>query len=165
MKATEHLDLEKIIITSPALGMVTYSLMDAYRIIVVHEARHFQQAKRVTEEKASRISHKRHKSTKRSGRRFVLFCAFLWHSHVMEIKRINTPDAPQPAGHYSQATVYNGLFFVGRQLSIDPATGEKKLGSIEEQTEQALSNVQRNPQGRRAAIGPRAQNEHLERRQ
>ena len=50
MKATEHLDLEKIIITSPALGIVTYSLMDAYRIIVVHEARHFQQAKRVTEE-------------------------------------------------------------------------------------------------------------------
>jgi DinB family protein len=50
MKATEHLDLEKIIITSPALGVVTYSLMDAYRIIVVHEARHFQQAKRVTKE-------------------------------------------------------------------------------------------------------------------
>ncbi|HEX6717968.1 MAG TPA: DinB family protein [Pyrinomonadaceae bacterium] len=52
MKATEHLDLEKIIITSPALGFVTYSVMDAYRVIVVHEARHFQQAKRVTEEAA-----------------------------------------------------------------------------------------------------------------
>jgi len=50
MKATEHLDLERIIITSPALGAITYSLMDAYRIIVVHEHRHFQQAKRVTEE-------------------------------------------------------------------------------------------------------------------
>jgi hypothetical protein len=50
MKATEHLDLEKIIITSPAVAAVTYSLMDAYRIIVVHEHRHFQQAKRVTEE-------------------------------------------------------------------------------------------------------------------
>lgn len=50
MKSTEHLDLEKIVITSPALGAVTYSLMDAYRIIVVHEHRHFQQAKRVTEE-------------------------------------------------------------------------------------------------------------------
>ena len=52
MKATEHLDLEKIIITSPALGAITYSLMDAYRIIVVHEHRHFQQAKRVTDETA-----------------------------------------------------------------------------------------------------------------
>ena len=50
MKATEHLDLEKIVITSPALSVVTYSLLDAYRIIVVHEHRHFQQAKRVTEE-------------------------------------------------------------------------------------------------------------------
>ena len=59
----------------------------------------------------------------------------------MEIKRINTPNAPKAGGHYSQATVYNGLVFVAGQLSIDPATGEKKLGSIEEQTEQALSNV------------------------
>ena len=50
MKSTEHLDLEKVVITSPALGAVTYSVMDAYRIIVVHEHRHFQQAKRVTEE-------------------------------------------------------------------------------------------------------------------
>ena len=59
----------------------------------------------------------------------------------MEIKRINTPNAPKAGGHYSQATVYNGLVFVAGQLSIDPATGEKKLGSIEEQTEQALANV------------------------
>ena len=58
----------------------------------------------------------------------------------MEIKRINTPDAPQPAGHYSQATVYNGLVFVAGQLSIAP-NGEQKLGSIEEQTELALNNV------------------------
>lgn len=59
----------------------------------------------------------------------------------MEIKRIQTPDAPTSAGHYSQAVVYNGLVFVSGQLSIDPATGEHKIGSIEEQTEQALSNV------------------------
>lgn len=50
MKATKHLNLEKIIVTSPAAAAITYSLMDAYRIIVVHEQRHFQQAKRVTEE-------------------------------------------------------------------------------------------------------------------
>jgi 2-iminobutanoate/2-iminopropanoate deaminase len=58
----------------------------------------------------------------------------------MEIKRINTPNAPQPAGHYSQATVHNGFVFVAGQLTIDPS-GEKKLGSIDEQTEQALNNV------------------------
>lgn len=50
MKATSNLDLERIIITSPALSVITYSLMDAYRIIVIHERRHFQQAKRVADE-------------------------------------------------------------------------------------------------------------------
>jgi 2-iminobutanoate/2-iminopropanoate deaminase len=59
----------------------------------------------------------------------------------MNIQRISTSEAPTPAGHYSQAVVYNGLIFVSGQLSIDPKTGEKLLGSIEEQTEQALKNV------------------------
>ncbi len=59
----------------------------------------------------------------------------------MEIKSILTSNAPRPAGHYSQAVVYNGLVFVAGQLSIDPKTGEKKIGTIEEQTELALSNV------------------------
>ena len=34
----------------PIIDNVIYSLMDAYRLIVVHEQRHFQQAKRVIEE-------------------------------------------------------------------------------------------------------------------
>src|SRR5215213_72654 len=59
----------------------------------------------------------------------------------MEITPVHTQDAPTPAGHYSQAVVYNGLVFVAGQLAIDPQTGEKRLGSIEEQTEQALRNV------------------------
>lgn len=52
MRATEHLDLEGTIVTSPIAAPVTYSLMDAFRIIVVHEQRHFQQAKRVMQESA-----------------------------------------------------------------------------------------------------------------
>jgi len=59
----------------------------------------------------------------------------------MRISTIQTEKAPTPAGHYSQAVVYNGLVFVAGQLAIDSQTGEKKLGSIEEQTEQALKNV------------------------
>ncbi len=59
----------------------------------------------------------------------------------MNIKRIHSDEAPSPGGHYSQAVVYNGLVFVSGQLSIDPQTREKKLGTIEEQTEQALKNV------------------------
>lgn len=52
MKSTSHLDLERIVVTSPAASFVTYTLMDAYRIIVVHERRHFQQAQRVAAEPA-----------------------------------------------------------------------------------------------------------------
>lgn len=52
-----------------------------------------------------------------------------------------TEKAPKPAGHYSQGVVHGGLVYVSGQLAIDPATGEKKLGSIEEQTGQALKNV------------------------
>ena len=59
----------------------------------------------------------------------------------MEIKRIYTQNAPTPAGHYSQAVVYNGLVYVAGQLSIDPQTGEHRTGPIEEQTELALKNV------------------------
>jgi hypothetical protein len=48
--STSKLNPEHIVITSPAASMITYSLMDAFRIIVVHEKRHFQQAQRVTQE-------------------------------------------------------------------------------------------------------------------
>ena len=54
---------------------------------------------------------------------------------------ISTPNAPEPAGHYAQAIVHDGLVFVSGQLPIDPRTGEKRIGTIEEQTEQALANV------------------------
>ena len=47
MKATESLNVEKIIITSPISSLVTYSLLDGYRIIITHERRHFLQARRV----------------------------------------------------------------------------------------------------------------------
>ena len=60
----------------------------------------------------------------------------------MGIRRIETKTAPAAGGHYSQAVVHNGLVFVSGQISIDPQTGEKKLGSIEEQTEQVLKNVE-----------------------
>ena len=49
LEETRGLDLERITITSPILSLITYSLMDAYRIIVVHEQNHFAQARRVLE--------------------------------------------------------------------------------------------------------------------
>ena len=47
LKAVEGLNPDKVIITSPFLGVITYSLTDAARIIVAHERRHFEQAQRV----------------------------------------------------------------------------------------------------------------------
>ena len=52
-----------------------------------------------------------------------------------------TQNAPKPAGHYSQAIVHNDIVYVSGQLPIDPKTGEKRIGPIEEQTEQALRNL------------------------
>ena len=48
------------------------------------------------------------------------------------MRTIETPHAPAPAGHYSQAIVHDGLVYVAGQLAIDPETGEKRLASIEE---------------------------------
>jgi 2-iminobutanoate/2-iminopropanoate deaminase len=59
----------------------------------------------------------------------------------MDIKTVTTPNAPAAGGHYSQALVYNGLVFVSGQLAINPITGERLTGSIEEQTEQCLKNI------------------------
>jgi hypothetical protein len=49
IRQTENLETKKIIITSPFMKAITYSLYDAYRILVTHEKRHFQQAERVLE--------------------------------------------------------------------------------------------------------------------
>ena len=54
---------------------------------------------------------------------------------------IHTPDAPDPGGHYSQAVVHGDLVFVAGMLPIVPGTGEKVLGSVEEQTELVLKNI------------------------
>jgi 2-iminobutanoate/2-iminopropanoate deaminase len=57
------------------------------------------------------------------------------------MKEVQTNDAPQPAGHYSQAIEHNGLVYVSGQLPIDPKREEKHVGSIEDQTEQVLRNL------------------------
>ena len=59
----------------------------------------------------------------------------------MFIKTVFTDSAPRPAGHYSQAMVYNGLVFVAGQLPIKPGSAEKTVGSIEEQAELCLTNM------------------------
>ena len=57
------------------------------------------------------------------------------------MREISIPNAPKPSGHYSQAIVHNDIVYVSGQLPVDPRTGEKRISSIEEQTEQALKNL------------------------
>ncbi len=56
-------------------------------------------------------------------------------------KIINTPAAPLPIGPYNQAVAFNGMLFVSGQIAIHPETGELKVETIEEETDQVLSNV------------------------
>ena len=49
MKTSAKLKLQSIVISSPATSLVTYSLLDAYKIILVHERRHILQGQRVME--------------------------------------------------------------------------------------------------------------------
>jgi hypothetical protein len=47
MRATRGADLRRTVVTSPVSPVATYSLLDAYRIVVAHERKHFEQARRV----------------------------------------------------------------------------------------------------------------------
>ena len=58
------------------------------------------------------------------------------------MQSIETPNAPIPAGHYSQAIVHTGVVYVAGQLPIDPSDRNRPVGSIEEQTERTLRNVE-----------------------
>lgn len=49
MRATAGADIARTIVTSPVAAVATYSLLDAYRIVVAHERKHFEQARRVTQ--------------------------------------------------------------------------------------------------------------------
>ncbi len=58
------------------------------------------------------------------------------------MKVISTPKAPAAIGPYSQAIQVGNLVYTSGQIPINPATGAFVEGGIEEQTRQALSNVQ-----------------------
>ncbi|MHB1393666.1 MAG: RidA family protein [Clostridia bacterium] len=55
---------------------------------------------------------------------------------------VTTKNALKPAGHYSQAIINNGVMYISGQLSVNPDTGEKKFGTIEEETSRVLENIE-----------------------
>ena len=58
------------------------------------------------------------------------------------MRSIQPSGQPTPKGHYSPGVEHNGLIFVSGQLPMDLTTRQPFTGSIEEQTELALRNVE-----------------------
>jgi 2-iminobutanoate/2-iminopropanoate deaminase len=60
---------------------------------------------------------------------------------MVEIKKIETRDAPAAVGPYSQGTETNGVIFISGQLPVDPKTGQKVQEDIKVQTDQVIENL------------------------
>ena len=54
---------------------------------------------------------------------------------------IKTDLAPAPVGPYSQAVKAGPFLFCSGQISIDPKTNQVFLGSVQEQTELVMKNI------------------------
>jgi len=55
---------------------------------------------------------------------------------------IQTNQAPAPIGPYNQAVRAGQFLFISGQIALNPATQELVQGSIEEETEQVMKNLQ-----------------------
>jgi 2-iminobutanoate/2-iminopropanoate deaminase len=61
----------------------------------------------------------------------------------MENKKVVlTTDAPAPIGPYSQAILSGGFLFCSGQIAIDPKTNQVLQGSVVEQAELVMKNVE-----------------------
>ncbi len=54
---------------------------------------------------------------------------------------IETTNAPQAVGPYSQAVEMNGTLFVSGQVPLNPVTMKLAEGGIKEQTKQVMENI------------------------
>lgn len=59
----------------------------------------------------------------------------------MGIESIQTADAPQAIGPYSQAVRAGGFVFASGQIPLDPSTMQIVAGDIGRQTERVLENL------------------------
>ena len=57
------------------------------------------------------------------------------------LQQVQTGDAPQAIGPYSQAIIANGLVFTAGQIPLDPASMELVEGDIATQTDRVMQNV------------------------
>lgn len=54
---------------------------------------------------------------------------------------INTPDAPQPIGPYSQAIRKGNAYFISGQVGLNPQNGKLDTSDIGIETKQAMNNI------------------------
>jgi 2-iminobutanoate/2-iminopropanoate deaminase len=59
----------------------------------------------------------------------------------METKIIQTGNAPEPIGPYSQAIQAGNLLFISGQIAINPATGAVEAKDIIDETHQVMHNL------------------------
>ena len=55
---------------------------------------------------------------------------------------VQTDEAPEPIGPYSQAVIADGVLYCSGQVPIDPATGELIEGGIAEQAARCLQSLE-----------------------
>lgn len=56
-------------------------------------------------------------------------------------KIISTNNAPSAIGPYSQAVLAGNMLFTSGQIAIDPKTGKLKMDSVQEETQQVMTNL------------------------
>ncbi len=56
-------------------------------------------------------------------------------------RQINTSNAPQAIGPYSQAISFDKILFISGQIPADPQTGEIVSGGVAEETHQVMKNL------------------------
>lgn len=56
-------------------------------------------------------------------------------------EEIRTADAPAPVGPYSQAIRSGDVVYASGQIPLDPVTGKKVEGEIEDEARQVLANL------------------------
>ena len=72
----------------------------------------------------------------------IVILIFSTESKMMPKEIISTTNAPQAIGPYSQAVKTSNLMFISGQIPMDPTTGNLVEGSIEDEANQVLKNLQ-----------------------
>lgn len=72
---------------------------------------------------------------------------------MAQLRQVQTDDAPQAIGPYSQAIISGDLVYTAGQIPLDPRTKEITDGGIAEQTERVMHNLRAILEAAGASLG------------